>query len=60
VNSLPEKKAHGHREGKSMSRTSLLMTGIVTLPLALGDVASAQTTARKPNIVMIMADDVGI
>ena len=43
-----------------MSKTSLLMTAIAVLPLALGSVASAQTTAKTPNIVVIMADDVGI
>jgi hypothetical protein len=42
-----------------MSKTSLLMTAIVTLPLAFGGAASAQTP-KKPNIVVIMADDVGI
>jgi arylsulfatase A-like enzyme len=43
-----------------MSKTSLLMTAIAALPLALGSMASAQTTAKIPNIVVIMADDVGI
>lgn len=43
-----------------MSKTSLLMTAIAVLPFALGSVASAQTTAKTPNIVVIMADDVGI
>lgn len=43
-----------------MSKTSLLMTAIAALPLTLGSVASAQTTAKMPNIVVIMADDVGI
>jgi arylsulfatase len=43
-----------------MSKTSLLMTAITALPLALGGVATAQTTAKMPNIVVIMADDVGI
>jgi arylsulfatase A-like enzyme len=42
-----------------MSKPGLLMTAIVTLPLAFGGAASAQTAAKKPNIVMIMGDDVG-
>src|SRR3954469_17817574 len=37
----------------------LLMTTALALPLTLSGEASAQT-ARKPNIVVIMADDVGI
>jgi hypothetical protein len=43
-----------------MSKTSLLMTGIFALPLAFSGEALAQTPAKKPNIIMIMADDVGI
>ena len=43
-----------------MSKTSLLMTAILTFPLTLGGVAFAQTSAKKPNIVEIMADDLGI
>jgi len=43
-----------------MIRNSFLATAIVALPLTFGGLASAQTPARKPNIVMIMADDVGI
>src|SRR5881628_3354486 len=42
-----------------MIKNSFLSSAILTLPLAFGGVASAQTPA-KPNIVMIMADDVGI
>jgi arylsulfatase A-like enzyme len=44
----------------SMLKTSFLATAILALPLAFGSVASAQTAANKPNIVVIMADDVGI
>jgi Sulfatase len=42
-----------------MIRISCLSSAIVALPLAFGGAALAQTPA-KPNIVMIMADDVGI
>jgi arylsulfatase len=35
-------------------------TVILALPVAFGSAASAQTPAKKSNIVMIMADDVGI
>jgi arylsulfatase len=38
----------------------LLMTTALALPLGFSGDASAQTAAKKPNIVMIMADDVGI
>jgi arylsulfatase A-like enzyme len=38
----------------------LLTTAILAVPLAFGGAASAQTPAKKPNIIMIMADDVGI
>src|SRR5664279_1452185 len=37
-----------------------LITAALSLPLAISSVASAQTPAKKPNIVVIMADDVGI
>src|SRR5258708_10386838 len=37
----------------------LLITTALVLPLAYAGVATAQT-AKKPNIVMIMADDVGV
>ena len=43
-----------------MIKNSYLATAIITLPLAFGGVASAQTAAKKPNIVMIMGDDVGM
>src|SRR5439155_14509636 len=38
----------------------LLMTTALALPLVYSGAATAQTAAKKPNIVMIMADDVGI
>jgi len=38
----------------------LFMTTALALPLAFSGAASAQTPAKKPNIVVIMADDVGI
>src|SRR5207248_6483037 len=37
-----------------------LTTAIVACSLAFGGVASAQNGAKKPNVVVIMADDVGI
>jgi arylsulfatase A-like enzyme len=43
-----------------MIKGSHLATAILALPLAFGGVASAQTPAKKPNIVMIMGDDVGM
>ena len=43
-----------------MIKNRFLAAAIVALPLTFGGLASAQTPARKPNIVMIMADDVGI
>jgi arylsulfatase len=41
-----------------MMKSSLFATAIIAL--AFSGVASAQTTAKKPNIVVIMADDVGM
>src|ERR1700712_1898594 len=38
----------------------LFMTTALALPLAFSGAASAQTPAKQPNIVVIMADDVGI
>src|ERR1035437_7017839 len=43
-----------------MIRSSYLATALVALPLAFGGAASAQTAAKKPNIIMIMGDDVGM
>ena len=43
-----------------MIKGSYLATAILALPLAFSSSATAQTPANKPNIVMIMADDVGI
>jgi arylsulfatase A-like enzyme len=40
-----------------MMKSSLLATAI--LALAFGGAASAQTTARPPNIVVVMGDDIG-
>ena len=43
-----------------MIKGSYLATAILALPLVFGGAASAQAPAKKPNIVMIMGDDVGI
>ncbi len=43
-----------------MIRNRYLATAMMVLPLAFGGMASAQTAAKKPNIVMIMGDDVGM
>src|SRR5580692_1185892 len=43
-----------------MIRKGYLATALFVLPLVLSGTASAQTPANMPNIVMIMADDVGI
>src|SRR5260370_41314326 len=44
----------------AMLKNSYLATAVLALPLAFGGLASAQTAAKKPNIIMIMADNVGI
>jgi arylsulfatase A-like enzyme len=43
-----------------MIKDSYLAAAIIALPLAFGGAASAQIPAKKPNIVMIMGDDVGM
>jgi len=43
-----------------MTKNSYLVTALVALPFVFSGAATAQTPANKPNIVMIMADDVGI
>ena len=43
-----------------MIKANHLAAAIMTLPLVFSGTASAQTPTKKPNIVMIMADDVGI
>jgi hypothetical protein len=47
-------------EDKAMIKKKHLATAVIALPLAFGGLAAAQTPDKKPNIVMIMADDVGI
>jgi arylsulfatase A-like enzyme len=43
-----------------MIKSSLLATAIITVSLACGGAASAQTTAQKPNILVIWGDDIGV
>jgi uncharacterized membrane protein YtjA (UPF0391 family) len=52
--------ASGKWKETSMFKRGLLGTAIIAILLAFGGVASAQTSAKKPNILFIMADDVGI
>jgi hypothetical protein len=48
----------GNREDEAMIKGNCGATAITALLLAFGSLASAQTPAKKPNIVLIMGDDV--
>jgi arylsulfatase A-like enzyme len=43
-----------------MIKCGLFTTAILALPLVFGGAASAQTTAQKPNILVIWGDDIGV
>src|SRR5271156_568203 len=55
-----EHRIFWQREDTAMIENKYLATAMIAIPLAFSGAASAQTPANKPNIVMIMADDVGI
>jgi arylsulfatase A-like enzyme len=46
--------------GKVMIKGSYLATAIAAFSLGIGGIALAQTPAQKPNIVVIMGDDIGM